>query len=106
MLLARALYKSASIMILDEPTSALDPISENKLYESYNEITKDKSTIFISHRLASTRFCDRILLIENGGITEEGTHDHLLLQKGRYYEIFETQGKYYRETLCNSEVAL
>ena len=58
---------------------------------------KGKSTIFISHRLASTRFCDRILLIENGRIAEEGTHDELLNKKGRYYELFETQAKYYRE---------
>ncbi len=58
---------------------------------------KGKSTIFISHRLASTRFCDRILLIENGRIAEEGTHEELLNKKGRYYELFETQAKYYRE---------
>jgi ATP-binding cassette subfamily B protein len=96
LLLARALYKSSPVLILDEPTAALDPISESKLYESYNEMTQNKSTVFISHRLASTRFCDRILLIENGKVAEEGTHESLLLQKGRYYEIFETQAKYYR----------
>lgn len=104
LLLARALYKDAPIMVLDEPTAALDPISESKLYESYNEITKDKSTVFISHRLASTRFCDRILLIENGEILEEGTHDRLLLKKGRYYELFETQAKYYRTNQGHKEV--
>jgi ATP-binding cassette subfamily B protein len=103
LLLARALYKSAPVLILDEPTAALDPISESRLYKSYNEITKNKSTVFISHRLASTRFCSRILLIENGRVAEEGTHDSLLLKKGRYYELFETQAKYYRENPLGEE---
>ncbi|MCR5721342.1 MAG: ABC transporter ATP-binding protein/permease, partial [Lachnospiraceae bacterium] len=97
LLLARALYRQSPVIILDEPTAALDPVSENRLYETYDEVMKGKSTIFISHRLASTRFCDRILLIENGRISEEGTHDELLNKKGRYYELFETQAKYYRE---------
>ncbi len=97
LVLARALYKNSPVMILDEPTAALDPISESRLYESYNQIMNAKSTIFISHRLASTRFCDRILLLENGSVCEEGTHEGLLLQKGKYYELFETQAKYYRE---------
>ena len=97
LLLARALYKAAPIMILDEPTAALDPISESLLYETYHQIMKDRSTVFISHRLASTRFCDRILLLENGSIREEGTHDSLLAEKGEYYKLFETQAKYYRD---------
>lgn len=97
LLLARALYKSAPVMLLDEPTAALDPISESRLYETYNGIMRDQSTVFISHRLASTRFCDRILLIEGGAVIEEGTHEGLLMQKGRYFELFETQAKYYRE---------
>lgn len=97
LLLARALYRQSPVIILDEPTAALDPVSENRLYETYDEVMKGKSTIFISHRLASTRFCDRILLIENGRIAEEGTHEELLNKKGRYYELFETQAKYYRE---------
>lgn len=97
LLLARALYKAAPVMILDEPTAALDPISESRLYETYNAIMRAQSTVFISHRLASTRFCRRILLIEGGKVIEEGTHDALLLQKGRYFELFETQAKYYRE---------
>ena len=97
LLLARALYKAAPVMILDEPTAALDPISESRLYETYNEIMRGQSTVFISHRLASTRFCSRILLIEDGAVIEEGTHESLLLQKGRYYELFATQAKYYRE---------
>ena len=83
-------------MVLDEPTAALDPVSENRLYETYDEMMKGKSTIFISHRLASTRFCNRIVLIEDGSIVEEGTHDELIRKKGRYYELYETQAKYYR----------
>ncbi len=96
-LLARALYKNAPVLILDEPTAALDPIAENKLYTAYHEITKGKTSIFISHRLASTRFCDRIVLINNGVIEEIGTHLQLLLKKGLYFEMFEAQAKYYRE---------
>lgn len=97
LLLARALYRQAPVIVLDEPTAALDPVSENRLYETYDEVMKGKTTVFISHRLASTRFCHRIILIENGRITEEGTHGELLAKKGRYYELFETQAKYYRE---------
>lgn len=97
LLLARALYKRAPVMILDEPTAALDPISESRLYEAYDALMGEKSAIFISHRLASTRFCHRILLIENGSICEEGTHESLLAQRDRYYDLFEKQAKYYRE---------
>ena len=97
LLLARALYRQAPVVILDEPTAALDPVSENRLYETYDEVMKGKTTVFISHRLASTRFCHRIVLIGDGQILEEGTHDELLAKKGRYYELFETQAKYYRE---------
>lgn len=104
LLLARALYKQAPVVILDEPTAALDPIAENRLYESYDEIMKNKTTVFISHRLASTRFCNRILLIEGAQIQEEGTHEELLAQKGKYYELFEMQAKYYRENLDGEEV--
>ena len=97
LLLARALYRNAQVIVLDEPTAALDPVSENRLYETYDEVMQGKTTVFISHRLASTRFCHRIVLIEHGQITEEGTHEELLAIKGRYYELFETQAKYYRE---------
>lgn len=97
LLLARALYKAAPVMILDEPTAALDPISESRLYETYNKVMKERSTVFISHRLASTRFCNRILLLENGSVCEEGTHESLLSGKGKYYELYETQAKYYRD---------
>lgn len=97
LLLARALYKQSPVIILDEPTAALDPIAENRLYEKYNEIMKNRTTVFISHRLASTRFCSRILLIDGGKILEEGTHEQLLQKNGMYSTLFETQAKYYRE---------
>lgn len=97
LLLARALYRNAPVIMLDEPTAALDPIAESNLYETYNEVMKDSSAVFISHRLASTKFCDRIVLMENGRIIEEGTHTELLAKQGRYYELYATQAKYYQE---------
>ncbi len=103
LVLARALYKNSPIIILDEPTAALDPISESRLYETYHAMMKEKSTLFISHRLASTRFCSRILLLENGIVLEEGTHETLLALKGKYYNLFETQAKYYREDAKEEE---
>ena len=103
LMLARALYRRSPVIILDEPTAALDPVSENRLYETYDEVMKGRSTIFISHRLASTRFCSRILLVDGGRIIEEGTHEELLKRKGRYYELFETQAKYYREESNETE---
>lgn len=97
LLFARALYKEAPLMILDEPTAALDPIAENELYLKYGEAAKNRTVIFISHRLSSTRFCDRIALLENARIIEEGTHEELIRKNGRYAELFEMQSKYYRE---------
>ena len=97
LLLARALYKDSPIIILDEPTAALDPIAENDMYLRYSEFTKNKTAIYISHRLSSTRFCDRIILLDNAQITEVGTHEELLALGGKYAEMFETQSKYYRE---------
>lgn len=97
LLLARALYKDAPIIILDEPTAALDPIAENDMYLKYSELTKDKTAIYISHRLSSTRFCDRIILLDDAKIAETGTHEELLALGGKYAEMFETQSKYYRE---------
>lgn len=97
LMLARALYKNAPIIMLDEPTAALDPIAEAELYQKYGDMTSGKSSVYISHRLASTRFCDRIVFIEGGGIAEQGTHDELLTKGGRYAELFEVQSKYYKE---------
>ena len=97
LLLAKAVYKNAPVLILDEPTAALDPISENELYLKYNELTEEKMSFFISHRLSSTRFCDRILFIKDGAVAESGTHEELMAKKGAYYRMYQTQSMYYRE---------
>lgn len=97
LMLARALYKDAPFIVLDEPTAALDPIAESEMYQKYHEMTSGKSSIYISHRLASTRFCDRIIMIADGGITEEGTHEELLKLGGKYAGLYEVQSKYYKE---------
>ena len=97
LMLARALYKNAPFLVLDEPTAALDPIAESEMYQKYSEITDGKSSVYISHRLASTRFCDRIILIEHGKISEEGTHGELLALGGKYADLYAIQSKYYRE---------
>lgn len=95
LMLARALYKNAPILVLDEPTAALDPIAENDIYQKYNDMTHGRTSFFISHRLASTRFCDRIIFVDSGKIAEEGTHDELLKNGGGYAYLFEVQSKYY-----------
>lgn len=97
LMLARALYKDAPIVVLDEPTAALDPIAEANLYQKYNEITLNKASLYISHRLASTRFCDRIILLDNNKIIEEGTHEELLKLNKKYAELYNIQSKYYKE---------
>ena len=96
-LMARALYKEAPIIILDEPTAALDAISEDKLYKSFARVSNGKMTLFISHRLASTRFCDEIIFMDKGRIVEKGTHNELIKRESRYKEMFETQAQYYIE---------
>ncbi|MGM9597031.1 MAG: ABC transporter ATP-binding protein [Eubacteriales bacterium] len=97
LMLARALYKNGPILLLDEPTAALDPIAENDIYMKYSEMTSGKTSLFISHRLASTRFCDRIIFVADGGIKEEGTHESLLALGGEYANLFEVQSRYYQE---------
>lgn len=97
LVLARALYKDGPILILDEPTAALDPIAENDIYMKYSEMSRGKTSLFISHRLASTRFCDRILFLQDGVIAEEGTHEQLLADNGGYAELFHVQARYYQE---------
>lgn len=97
LVLARAIYKNGSILILDEPTAALDPIAENNLYLRYRELTEGKTSVYISHRFASTRFCDRIILLEDGVIAESGTHEELMTADGKYAEMFNVQSKYYKE---------
>ena len=95
--LARALYKNAPVIILDEPTAALDALAEYRLYNSFNELIGNKSAVYISHRLSSTRFCDSIAMFKNGELVEYGTHDALLSAGGAYAEMFEIQAQYYKD---------
>ena len=97
LMLARALYKDGPILLLDEPTAALDPLAENDIYRKYNDMTAGKTSLFISHRLASTRFCDRIIFVAGGAVAEEGTHESLLALGGEYAKLFEVQSRYYQE---------
>lgn len=97
LLLARAIYRDACILILDEPTAALDPIAEDRMYQNYRELTGKSTSVFISHRLASTRFCDRIYLLDGAHLAESGTHEELMALGGRYQELFDIQSKYYKE---------
>ena len=94
--LARAIYKDGEIFILDEPTAALDPIAESELYDNFNKIVQDKTVIYISHRLASCKFCDEIIVFDKGQIVQSGTHESLLKdKKGKYYELWTAQAKHY-----------
>ncbi len=97
LMLARALYKNGPILLLDEPTAALDPLAESEIYQKYSDMANNKTSLFISHRLASTRFCDRIILIKDGGIKEEGSHEDLLKLNGEYAKLFEVQSRYYKQ---------
>jgi len=103
LMLARALYKDAPILILDEPTAALDPIAESNLYERYNELSHGRTSVYISHRLASTRFCDRIIMVDGKTIAEEGTHDELMAAGGKYAQLFDIQSKYYQQEINDKE---
>ena len=94
-LLARALYKDAPVLVLDEPTAALDPIAEKEMYEKCDILCCGKTALFISHRLASTQFSDRILFMKKGEITECGSHEELLSMDGEYAHMFEVQSYYY-----------
>lgn len=100
--LARAIYKNADMLILDEPTSALDPIAEYQLFSRLNEISENKTTIFISHRLSSTYFCDNIIVLKDGSVGEQGKHDELMKQNSFYAELYRLQAKYYERNEVNS----
>lgn len=96
LMLARALYKDAPVLVLDEPTAALDAIAENEVYQEYAQLASGKTSLFISHRLASTRFCDAILFMDHGQVLESGTHDQLIANNGRYAQMYHIQSKYYQ----------
>lgn len=95
--MARALYKNGNVIVLDEPTAALDAVAEDRMYQEFNRMVENKTSIFISHRLSSTRFCDKIAMFDEGEIVEFGTHDELMAQKGKYAKMYNVQAQYYRE---------
>lgn len=96
--LARALYKNAPFIVLDEPTAALDPIAEYEIYSNFNKIIGDKTAIYISHRLSSCRFCDKIVVFHEGRLIQKGSHSELAAdQSGKYYELWHAQAQYYAE---------
>lgn len=95
--IARALYKDAPMVIMDEPTAALDALAEADIYENFSRLVEGKTAVYISHRLASTKFCDKIALFDGSGVKEYGTHEELMAKKGMYYDMFVIQGKYYQE---------
>ena len=97
----RALYKDAPLLILDEPTSALDPVAEHEIFQKFAEMSEGKTTVLVSHRIYSTRFCDSIAVFDKGEIVEYGTFDELMEQKGLYYSFFEKQAEYFKDTLKN-----
>ena len=95
--IARALYKDANMVVMDEPTAALDALAEAEIYEHFNSLIQGKTAVYISHRLASTKFCDKIAFFDGKGLKEYGSHDELMRKRGSYYEMFTVQGKYYNE---------
>ena len=103
--LAKALYKDAPIIVLDEPTAALDALAEYHLYKSFDEMIGNKTAVYISHRLSSTRFCDEIVMFKAGEMVEHGTHEELLAKKGAYAEMFEVQAQYYKEGKEYADIA-
>ena len=94
--IARALYKDAPFVVLDEPTASLDPISEQEVYNKFNEMVKDKTAIYISHRLSSCRFCDKIAVLHEGRLVQVGNHDELVKdENSKYFELWNAQAQYY-----------
>ncbi|WBW98589.1 ABC transporter ATP-binding protein [Oceanirhabdus sp. W0125-5] len=101
LMLARAVYKNAPILILDEPTAALDPLAEAEMYKKYDQLTKGKTSVFISHRLSSTQFCDRVIFLQDGSIKQDGCHGELIKENGPYREMFNAQAHYYQEEVAS-----
>ena len=97
--IARALYQNSPIVILDEPTAALDPVSEYEIYNKFNKLVKDRTAFYISHRLSSCRFCDRVIVINNKKIEEIGSHEELINKKGLYARMFQSQAQWYTENV-------
>lgn len=95
--IARALYKNAPFVILDEPTAALDPLAEAEIYENFNTLVENKTTLYISHRMSSCQFCDRILVMDQGEISEEGSHEELLQNQKLYAQLWNAQAEYYTQ---------
>lgn len=95
--IARALYKDGNMVILDEPTAALDALAEAEIYENFSQLVRGKTAVFVSHRLASTKFCDNIALFDKDGLIEYGSHEELMKKRGTYHNMFTIQGKYYNE---------
>lgn len=95
--IARALYKDANMVIMDEPTAALDALAEAEIYSEFSQLVSGKTAVYISHRLASTKFCDCIAMFDNDGLIEYGSHDELMKKGGEYYNMFTVQGKYYQD---------
>lgn len=106
LMLARALYKQAEFLVLDEPTAALDALAENEMYQGFAKLVHNKTALFISHRLASTRFCDRIIFLEKGQLAESGTHNELMSRQGPYAAMYEIQSQYYKEDTEHERVAV
>ena len=92
---ARAYLKDSPLVILDEPTASLDPISESQLYQRFGNILNGKTAVYISHRLASSKFCDSIIVLDKGQIIESGTHDDLIKKNGTYADMYAKQAEHY-----------
>ncbi|MFT8410254.1 MAG: ABC transporter ATP-binding protein [Schleiferilactobacillus perolens] len=101
--IARAWYKDAPFIILDEPTAALDPVSEYEIYQRFDDLMENKTAIYVSHRMSSTRFSQRIVVLDHGEIVEDGTHESLMQAKGLYYRLFEAQAQYYTSDKIKEE---
>lgn len=94
--IVRALYKNSPVLILDEPTSALDPVAEHEIYQKFREMSDGRTTVYISHRIYSTRFCDKIAVFEKGEMKEYGTFGELMERKGLYYDFYQQQAEYFK----------